>query len=230
MSFNNIKKNLEKIIKNFTKDQKIINISKNYIIILKVLSALELVIEYNKSNILDNELITYINIINNEIEDDLKINYDFNKQNDEEHKVEMHSDDTTHVSQNTNNSANGSNSSSSTYCNMPIKKQIEDMLESDSKVIEEISSQTDFFLNPKLRDAYGEITKDMLKDADVLFSKFDRNQDGYITPCDVDKILILMDNDLLSFNTNVIMNMVIFFVFRSMKIDFNEFVLSFAYI
>jgi Ca2+-binding EF-hand superfamily protein len=81
-----------------------------------------------------------------------------------------------------------------------------------------------------LKDEYGEITFEMLKDANILFEKFDRNQDGYITPLDVDEILQLMEKYPLSFNCDIIMNMVHFFVFTNMKIEFNEFVLNFAYI
>ncbi len=111
---------------------------------------------------------------------------------------------------------------------MNIKEQIQNMLDADSKIINEISESNE--INYDLKDEYGDITNDMLKDAKYLFDKFDKNGDQFITPLDVDNVLISIETYHLSFDCDIIMSMVQYFVINNKRIDFQTFVIHFAYI
>jgi hypothetical protein len=228
MNFDDIRNKLNNILETFiNKNRNIINITDNYLIILKILSTLEIIDKIFFDKKLNDNVFEYINdlksiantktkiVLNNIIiilNDDNLFNCD-------------KSSDTSNLSRYSSFSSNDSNS----FCYLSITEQIKNMLELDSKIINEITEPINQSFN-NLKDVYGDITPDMITDAKILFDKIDKNNDNIITPIDINEIVKSIKTCQLSFNSDIIIDIIQYFVTYQKSIDIYSFIHFIAYI
>jgi hypothetical protein len=227
MNFTNIKKHLEIILNKFTNiDQNIIN---NYQIILKILVVQERIdIIFLENKIDDDTIFDSIN--------DLKIIVNLELQNELDKIILILQDKDIFInnesyisSYSISTSSNGSDISTDIFSHLLIEDQIKVMLETDSKILNEILEPNNSNVND-LKDEYGNITTDMINDAKILFDVLDINKDSVITPSDIHNTYLLVESNDRPFNCNIIMSMVRYFITYKKSVDFKTFVINFAYI
>lgn len=212
----------------------IINSRKKYAdeYILYAFAILELLDIIKSTVTIPQDFITYIIILHEHINCDINIHFIEELQQDRYRLSEFINPNITESKSDSSSKSNSSTTESLSIGNKSIDELVSEMLKKDAKVIEEIMSDQEEYINvtknarKRSKDDYGSLDRNLLRKAKIFFNIIDMDGDGYISANDTIKVLEFHKKNPLIFPFDLVRTVVN--LFRDGKrIDFYVFVMYF---